>query len=404
MKKYFYFLLSTFCLCKMDVNALNKKGITIVGWTGIHYNYTTLERFQEFKDAGFNCNLTYYPNVDSLVNAIKLAEEVGIELIALCPDILGYKYSTVVNKVKDSPAVVAYFLKDEPVATDFDALLDQKNNIESIDSSRFCYINLNPNYASLSVLKTNSYEQYVDLYIQKFKPKILSFDFYPIAPNNQGDLVLSSRWFDNLELISRKARENNIPFWGFVLATAHAIYPVPKLPQMRLEAFGNLIYGAQGIQYFNYWTQFGEDTNPNTMFRHGPIDNKTGERTEVYYHAKEINKQIQALNSVFYNCTVDSVRHSGNTIPMGVVELKGLPPIFESFDSHGSNIALSYIRNNNKKYLVILNKDFNNSIKLSLKAKSKKTKKISNTGILHKVPRRVYDETIKPGDVLIFSY
>ena len=38
------------------------------------------------------------------------------------------------------------------------------------------------------------------------------------------------------------------------MATKHWKYPHPTLATLRLQMFSDLAYGAQGLQYFTYWT------------------------------------------------------------------------------------------------------------------------------------------------------
>lgn len=380
--------------------------ITIVAWTGVAPEETTVKRFQELKDCGFNCNLTYYANRDSLTKAMQIANEVGIKMLLLCPELLdaSARPKAIAEQFGNDPATLGYFLKDEPLTNNFPYLTQLAARIESGDNKHFCYVNLNPIFAPADILGAASYSDYLDQFIAMFKPKLLSFDHYPVIPDGNGKLFLRKNWYQNLEIIAEKAGKAQIPFWGFALATAHAIYPVPTFGQLRVQVFSNLAYGAQGIQYFNYWTQSGRDTNPNTKFRNGPIDNITKKKTNVYYYVKEINEEINSLMKVFYNSKVISVEHMGREIPEGTKELKVLPSIFKILDTNGANVIVSQLNNNDDLYVVIVNKDFEKAIDVAVQLRTSSVKRILNNGSIISVSKKKNNVSIAPGDVLIYTW
>lgn len=380
--------------------------ITIVAWTGVAPAETTVKRFQELKDCGFNCNLTYYANRDSLTKAMQIANEVGIKMLILCPELLdaSARPKAIAEQFANDPATLGYFLKDEPLTDNFPYLTQLAARIESGDNKHFCYVNLNPIFAPADILGAASYSDYLDQFIAMFKPKLLSFDHYPVIPDGNGKLYLRKNWYQNLEIIAKKAEKAQIPFWGFALATAHAIYPVPTLGQLKVQVFSNLAYGAQGIQYFNYWTQSGRDTNPNTKFRNGPIDDITKKKTNVYYYVKEINEEINSLMKVFYNSKVISVEHMGREIPEGTKKLEVLPKNFKLLDTNDKNVIISQLQNGNNMYLVLVNKDFENKIDVTVQLNSSSLKRILNNGSSVSLRKGRSVVTVDPGDVLIYTW
>src|SRR5437868_3488260 len=80
----------------------------------------------------------------------------------------------------------------------------------------------------------------------------------------------------------------------FALTVAHGPYPIPTIEQLRVQVFSDLAYGAQGIQYFTYWTSKSDTWN----FHEAPID-VSGKRTAVYDRVKQMNAEIRALSPVF---------------------------------------------------------------------------------------------------------
>lgn len=73
--------------------------------------------------------------------------------------------------------------------------------------------------------------------------------------------------------------------------------------------FSNLLYGAQGLQYFTYWTLDDENWKKNE-FKHSIVDSR-GNPTVTYSIVQKTNNDIQKYAGVFLGSTVDSVFHTG---------------------------------------------------------------------------------------------
>ena len=85
--------------------------------------------------------------------------------------------------------------------------------------------------------------------------------------------------------------------------------------------FSDLAYGAQGLQYFTYWTPVNSE---GFDYEFGPIG-LDGRRTVAYDLVRQVNGEIKALSGVFAGAKVKWVRHTGKTIPRGTQRLTKLP-------------------------------------------------------------------------------
>ena len=229
--------------------------IPIVAWYGIRANEATVERFKELKEAGFTINFSEYSSLEEVEKALDAAHKVGVQLIIACPELRKEPEKTV-RKFMEHPAVAGYFLRDEPVVTDFAALGDWAKRIQAVDNRKFCYLNLFPTGGEehLRFLGVQNYREYITRFNKEVPLPFLSFDHYPVL----GDNVLKAEWYENLEDFSDEARKIGKDFWAFALATKHGPYPVPTRASLRLQLYSNLVYGAQGLQYFTYWTPAGD--------------------------------------------------------------------------------------------------------------------------------------------------
>ncbi|MEA5127275.1 MAG: hypothetical protein VB074_03760 [Proteiniphilum sp.] len=360
----------------------------LIAWVGVTNSNLTLNRFEELKNSGITINTSRYRHVDSVQKALDLAHQVGVKILIDCPEVSS---STVqmVKRFKDHPANAGYFLVDEPSVSQILSLKKLVNEIESIDNSRFCYINLLPNYVSSEQLNAPNYESYIERFINEIPLKVLSFDHYPIVGNH-----LRFNWYQNLEIIRNEANKASIPFWAFVMTTAHNAYPITDLNQMRLQVYSNLAYGAKGIQYFTYWTPSIED------YRSGPIE-RDGTRTVVYDYLKKMNAEIKALSYIFLSSEVVNVTHFGNDIPEGTAAFQSPPSNIKSLKIREGNALISELKNNSNRFFMIQNNNLLAEIAVKIET-SEATKLILKNGSI--IPASIIKEEFKltPGDIVIF--
>jgi len=394
--------LSAFCivLFQFGINAqdtLRPAGyIPILGWYGIPAEETNLARFNEMKEAGFTYNFTFYSNSNQVTTALDTAYAAGMKILISCSELQTDPENTVAM-LMNHPALGGYYLRDEPNRSDFAGLAQWARKIQSVDSMHFCYINLFPSYASQSQLGTSSYQEYLDAFLNEVPVEILSFDYYPVI----GEINRSLRqgWYENLEMISRKAMLAGKPFWAFALATAiNGAYPIPTEAELRLQMFSNLAYGAQGLQYFTYWTPpcGGE------CFHDGPIYNN--QRTEVFYRVKTVNEEIKKLSSVFYGSKVLSVNHTGKDIPVGTHRLSELPNEIHILETIGKGAIVSVLKRDSLMFLAIVNRDFKDSMKLIIKGDSC-VRKFEKSGVIGPLNiSNLTEFSIPPGDIMIFYW
>lgn len=377
--------------------------IPILAWHSIPAEETNVERFREMKEAGITHSFSGYPNADAVQKALDVAQQTGIKLIISCPEMATAPEATVKRFMKH-PALAGYYLRDEPSADEFADLGVWAKKIQAVDKEHFCYLNLFPTYASLDQLKATSYRNHVQRFIKEVPTQILSYDHYPIIVEKEG-LKLRDDYYENLEICSSEARKAGKPFWAFALAVAHDPYPIPDLAQLRVQMFSNLAYGAQGLQYFTYWTP---GKNPHWNFHHGPIG-LDGKRTDVYDKVKALNQEIKALTPIFLGGKVVKVSHTGGHTPTGAQAFTTLPGKVTRLEIKGSGndakqtgALISEIQNGSHRYLVIVNKDFQKQLMLEISLDNG-VKRVMKDGSLVSAALYTPSQFIDPGDMHIYQ-
>ncbi len=373
--------------------------IPILAWYGIPATETNLARYREMKEAGITYQLHSFSNTEEMQKALDIAAKTGIKMVVSCPELKSDPEKTV-RRFMNHPAVAGYHLMDEPGMALFTELGDLGRRIQSIDNKHFCYVNLFPNFADSMQLGTKDYRGYVRACLKQVPVTFMSFDYYPILKDR-----ISQTWYENLELISEEAGKAGKAFWAFALTTNYDEgHLTPQtLAAIRLQVYSDLAYGAQGIQYFTYWSATSVNAPSSEDQRGAPIS-AAGKRSVVYDRVKLMSEEIKSLSGVFLGSKVVWVRHMGKgMIPSGTIRLTALPDAIKVLETNGAPALVSLLERGDNYYLVVVNKDFLNSINLTLYG-DESVKKILKDGTI--VPASVYENSMEldPGDAAIYMF
>lgn len=219
----------------------------------------------------------------------------------------------IVNDYRKFPALMGYFLTDEPGAGSFAGLAEVIAEFKRLDPDHFVYVNLFPNYASTNLsskqsqLQTDSYDAYLDSYMKSVRPEVMSWDHYNLTM--AGD---RPGFFGNLYSVQRAVigREGVTPFWQIILSVQHADYRALNENELRFEAMQSLVFGVSGIVYFTYWLP-----NDPTYTWKNSIANRDGTPGPLYEAAKSVNKEVATLEKYLYNSTWVETFQTGKIPP-----------------------------------------------------------------------------------------
>ncbi|MBM3880039.1 MAG: hypothetical protein FJ387_10020 [Verrucomicrobia bacterium] len=222
-----------------------------------------------------------------------------------------------IRRVSLHPALYAYFITDEPNATNFVALGRLVAHLRERDSAHLAYINLFPTYASNAQLgntgdTVTAYRAHLRQYVDTVRPALISYDHYQFA--TRGD---NGQYFLNLALIRQAATEAKLPFLNIVQAcTWTPSMRVPTPDELRYLVYTTLAYGAQGISYYVY----------SCAGHTGGIALADGTPTPLYHALKTLNREFIALASQLQSLKFGAAYHAG-MLPPGAVALPDDSPI-----------------------------------------------------------------------------
>ncbi|MDR1583331.1 MAG: beta-galactosidase [Prevotellaceae bacterium] len=410
MTKKLNYLMLVMLLASVSLNGFSQEKlkqdgeIPIITYGGVPEG--TVERYLELKEAGIDICWAWTSIADA-PKALDNAHKAGVKLL-LSSNELKTDTEKSVKSVMNHPALAGYVLADEPSISEFKGLSEWVKKIQAVDSKHFCYINLLPNYATFHQLGmdnkqlygTSSYREYLEVFVKEVPVTFLSFDHYPVI-EDKGVTCLREQWYANLEDIRSISQKHGLPFWAYTLSVAHRIYPVPTVAELRLQMYSNLAYGAQALQYFVYSGAGYED------YHHSPVS--YGKRTEVYDRIKLVNHEIKALSGVFLNSKVTGVWHTGKFTPSPWVTSRlqeqnppAMPPV-KLLQTEGEGAVVSMLEKENNSFLVIVNRDHQKPMRLTLIVDDS-VKKIQKDGTI--IPANTYANTIEvdPGDAVVYTW
>lgn len=381
--------------------------IVRLAWGSIPEQYTSNARFQELKDAGMTHHFHYwYSSATEVQKALDAAQSAGVKMIITCPELSSNTENTV-RLFMNHPALAGYFVADEPgneqSLINAGAIADK---IRAIDKNHYCYLNLGPG-GKTNTVGGVQFSVFLDWYLGYYKPEIVSFDNYAIKIDKEsGSTVIRPDWYDNFESIMAFSKNIGKPFWAFAMSVKHLTpsrnYPEPTIDHLRLQLYSALAYGAQGVQYFTYWTPLTDNTNLNDGNEHyfKASIMPDGAKTNIYDLVKIMNEEIKNLSFVFAGSSVKWVRHKGITSQKEIIALGtelNLTPVKSVSGKGGILIALH--EKGDSQYLVIVNYEFRLN-RLSLLPDAN-VKRVLKSGAMINAEKEIF---IKPGDMVVYTW
>lgn len=390
--KYLRILIVLF-LCNISLYTYALKGeMPIIAYLGVPDWQTSEENFHILKECGFNVSLYPYPNIDLLVKACRYADKYGVKVLGKCPEMISSPHKTA-SILKKENGFFGYLIQDEPNIHQISERQKEITALRQADDTHVFYINLLPLYENdpewfNSVAKVKSYPTYLKA-ASATSCQQISFDYYPITTNG-----IRKTWYHNLEMVRRESLASKKPFWGFVLSVPHADYPQPTLSSLRLQAYANLAYGAQAIQYFSYHT-----VKDQTYYFHDAPITHDGKKTKTYTLVQQMNRELKQVAPLFYGAKVTSVKHLG-IIPQGTSKLTTMPRNLSSLKVVSSKGAIvSQFTKNKHHYLAIVNKNHWDPMTVLIRAKNSTPRHVTKS-LTTEPMKTTY--TVAAGDILLF--
>ncbi len=361
-------------------------------------NLITLKNYRYVKDAGFTIAVSNLYPEKYIKQMLDYCEANDLKLIANCWGIQDEsKIKKETEKYKGHKALGGILVFDEPKADKFSMISKLNKGVLAASTEILAYVNLLPNFATAEQLGAKDYKNYLESFVDQVNPQFISYDNYSIYEKD-GKILLRKNFFENLEIAREVSEHRGIPFWTFVLSSAHLNYPSPDEGQISFQVFSSLAYGSQGIQYYGYAPWSGVE---DKLFDAPMLLN--GKRTDVWKACKKVNKQIHAMTWVFLGAKVKNVWHTGGSIPQGTrrMDASELPEQIKSIESWGEGVVVSHFTNGDKNFLMIVNRDFEQKQKVTIR-KDSGVKRVKSNGKVSKDNSK--NITLSPGGYYLYTW
>lgn len=259
---------------------------------------------------------------------------------------------------KDSPAVIGYFITDEPGVGKFPALAKASAAIHKRSPRKIAYINLYPDYATLgapdlSQLGTPNYHEYLERFVGEVKPDLISYDNYRVQfSNDLRDGKVAASYYTNLMSVRAVALEHDLSFW--VINSSNQIRKYTTIPSpanLLMQAYTSLAAGAKGLTWYTYYSG---------RYGYAPVD-ENGRLTASWSYLKMVNDQVKIIGPMMLR-----LRSTGvfATSPSPVKEIPELPgKLVEKVECPAPILVGEFDGPGGEKWAMLVNQSLRDSVK-----------------------------------------
>ena len=197
------------------------------------------------------------------------------------------KYEAAAASFVDHPAIWGIDVGDEPSALDFPYYGKVIDYVNRAFSNQFAYLNLYPNYASVSgnnaqetvnQLGTATYAEHIRRYCECVPSDYLCYDFYLYSIN-------VAKHYENLRVVADACRNTGRSMWIVLQVNSHRPEEWMSENNLRFQAYTSMAFGAENIIWACY----------TAGWWHNQVLDDQGNRTEQYGKLKRVNAQIRTI-------------------------------------------------------------------------------------------------------------
>ena len=204
------------------------------------------------------------------------------------------KYSQAAEQFKDHPAIWGIDTGDEPSALDFPYYGEVISLVEKKFENQFAYLNLYPNYASVSKnnaretvnqLGTPTYAEHIAKYVENVPTDYICYDFYLYSVGQK----FPSRALENLRIVSDACAATGRSMWIVLQVNSNDPAKWITENQLRFQAYSALAFGAENI----IWACWNKGWWENQVL------DDNGEKTQQYKKLRKINRELHLFGEEY---------------------------------------------------------------------------------------------------------
>ena len=361
-------ILTMALICAATNAALAESAFITSYWYGPPPKFTSIEHYRQIKEANFNVVFPPGPPDTSItreqnLQILDFCKQLEMKAVIFDPRMpkslaaadARANIDAIIADYSAHPALLAYFVVDEPSAGDFPALGEVVAYIKQRDPKHPAYINLFPMHAApWAQLGTETYDEYVARYLKLIDPFVLSYDHYPFTKH--GD---NPNYFTNLAIIRNAAVASRRPFWNIAQLVQHYDYRPLTEPELRFQAMQTLAFGAGGLLWYTYWYP----GQPNPTVAHAMID-FDGKPAAEYEWIKSINADARAIGDELIGSQSWATFHAGEAGHWAMPLASPIAAVDES-----AKLAIGVFRGKDRTLALVTNRDYRKAVEAGVRIK-----------------------------------
>ena len=346
------------------------------------------------KEAGFNMTELGWACHEGAWAAVDACEKHGLDLIFQDMSIMGgMQHNRLENKVhfdvpkklvdalKNKKHVIGYYVWDEPYNDEqFTEARRQMDMLEELAPDALLFTVAMPDYNLFGEdgdgfrWENGKYVPYVDEFIARMDPPVLSFDYYPVGDyfsawpghrySYENQLDDTFMWLD-LALFRKKAKEHGLPLWFYYQGCQlFECEDVDKFvfPMVRTFMYAGALYGAKGLQHYQACDR--GDTS---------VVNPAGEKGRFFDQQRAIHREFMALGNTLMALDSTLVYHSDDLLTGNADMKEWCDSIADStlFTELPKRCSVGEFADGyGNSYVMILNRDYEKPLKAELLMKA----------------------------------
>ncbi len=201
------------------------------------------------------------------------------------------KYDAAAESFVDHPAIWGIDVGDEPSALDFPYYGKVIHRVEKCFPNQFAYLNLYPNYASVSQnnatetvnqLGTPTYAEHIERYCENIPAEYICYDFYVYSSS-------VPRHYENLRIVADACLRTGRQMWIVLQVNSRDEAKWICENELRFQAYTAMTFGAENIIWACY----------TAGWWHNQVVDANGNKTEQYDKLTKINKELHTIGAEY---------------------------------------------------------------------------------------------------------
>ena len=307
-------------------------------------DYRTVERYREYKEAGFNILLMQHTSryegekweTSDAKMVMDRAIEAGLtkaiindkriyELCKINDGLIGEGkefadetaldtfLATCIAPYKNHPAFYGIQLLDEPRKGQLKGIGQIFRGMKRVCPTAFVQCNLLP-LSGIPISEnafpgdgnfTDKFKAYLEAFLDETDAGYILYDSYPIC-DQWWDANIGRFYLRGLQIASKVCKERGAEF-RFIAQVfgmtncGYRYFFMPNEAQIRWQLNVLLGFGVKELAYFTYWTKQDNNTKGELFHDGEAMMTRDGKRTQAWYQVQSFHKELQKFAPVLLN-------------------------------------------------------------------------------------------------------